>query len=364
MGFFRNLATPAPIPVSTHSSQWDDIVNAYVAAYSDGKIDEPLSVAAIYRARQMNASTVAALPLTLNGQPVPAPNAHQSWLQFVTECILAMEDHGEAYVYVSATQSLSVLPNRDVQAKWNNDETIRLYERPNGSLFNDDPASMFRNLIVIPLNRGADDLTGVGPMESGRVQSVLAAQKFMAEYYENNAQPTGVLQVPSVMTSDEAAKLKSAWMESRVPRSPAVLSGGIQWTSEAFSPQESQWVEGHTAGVLDIATLFGVPSHFLSASPAGSSLTYTNVQDLNLYYWLQTLWPLYAYPILSALAGVMEVPVSAFQFDTETLFLPGLAERSQAASVLVAAGYDPASVLSAVSLPQMGVTEVASDSPV
>ena len=194
------FTTSTPRRTTDFASQWEAVVAAYLTAYESGSIGAPLSIAAVYRARQMNASTVAALPLTLNGEPVPAPNRYQSWLTFLTEAILAMEDHGEAYVYINGTD-VSVLPNDQVTVTWNTDETVRIYERvSNGTRFREDPTSALRNLIVVPMNRGADDLTGVGPMESGRIQSILEAQKYATEYFANSGQPTGTLNVPAPLT--------------------------------------------------------------------------------------------------------------------------------------------------------------------
>ena len=361
MGFTANVrkALPGlftsaqPRDTVDFASQWEMVVNSYLTTFSEAGLYDPLSVAAVYRARQMNASTVAALPLLQKGgEPLPQPNASQSWTAFITELILAMEDNGDGYVSIGADASMSVLPDRDVEAKWNVGETQRLYYRPgDGVQYRDDPTSQFRNLAVVPMNRGAGDLTGYGPMESPRIKDVIVAQQYASQYFANSGQPTGTLKVPAPLTEGEAAKLQQMWIDARSVRSPAVLSGGMDWTGTSFNMTDSQWVEGHSVDIGDVANLFGVPAHFLSYSPAGGSLTYTNRESLYRDYWLQTLWPLYGVPILEMVGDVLQIPTDGLAFDTESLFLAGLAERAQAAATLVGAGYDPAAVADVVGLP-------------
>ena len=126
----------------------------------------------------MNADTVAALPLLHNGKPLPAPNPYQTWQDVISEAILAMQDDGDAYLYLSPQASISVLPDDDVVAKWDSTDTYRVYERSSGVPFRENPSDPARNLLVVSMNRGASDLTGVGPMESPRLAGILAAQSY------------------------------------------------------------------------------------------------------------------------------------------------------------------------------------------
>ena len=65
-----------------------------------------------------------------------------------------------------------------------------------------------------------------------------------------------------------------------------------------------------------------------------------------------TLWPTYASKLIGAIADALQLDATALSFDTDTLLLTTLQERSQAASVLVGAGYDAVAVARAVGLPE------------
>jgi HK97 family phage portal protein len=61
-----------------------------------------------------------------------------------------------------------------------------------------------------------------------------------------------------------------------VNRSVAVLSSGLSYEAITLNPEEAQFLENQKFVTRQIATMFGVPSMYLSLSIEGSGLTYTN----------------------------------------------------------------------------------------
>ena len=71
-------------------------------------------------------------------------------------------------------------------------------------------------------------------------------------------------------------------------------------------------------------------------------------------YWASTL-SIYVHRIEVAWSRILGIDVV---FDPEQLLIASLQERTQAASVLVGAGYDPAAVADVCGLPPMATAEV------
>jgi HK97 family phage portal protein len=216
---------------------------------------------------------------------------------------------------------------------------------------------MAPNLIVLSVNRAPSDTTGVGPMESPRIEGLIAEQLYSQEYFQNNGNPTGVLDVPGLLTKDEADVLKRQWVAGHATRAPAVVSGGMTWEPLSFNPNDSEWTETHMVGIGDVATLFGVPSVLLNYNAPGSSLTYQAIDDVNEQWWRNSLNPTYAERIEQAWARATGTVVA---FDPAELFIASLRERADAAGVLVRSGYEPADVSQVVGLPDMGHTGIIS----
>ena len=306
-----------------------------------------LGVASVYRARQMNADTLSSLPLKAGDTLVPAPNSTQSMQEVVAEIVLSMQDRGDAYLRLTQ-DGFKVLPGEAMTVTWSDTRVVnrrRVYKFGNQIM---RTSGIARNLVVISMNRTANDLTGVGPMESTAITGAIALQNYSQEYFENSGQPTGILSTPAALSKDEAKLLTEQWTNARSVRTPAVLSGGMEWSGEAFSPNDSQWVEGHMASVGDVANLFGVPGSLLNYNQPGSSLTYENVESVYQGYWRQTLDPTYATRIEEAIGSIVGAVVT---FDPSQLFLASIQDRAQAASTLANSGYDRVQAAEAVGLP-------------
>lgn len=342
MGFFNWLNTSARPPVAAHSTLAELIV---ADALQHGTSDtEALGLAAVFRARQLNADVPASLPVNAAG--VTLTDTHGP----VMETLLAMQDHGQAFWKVVGNR-WTVIPNRDINVRWNTDRTVRLYINLRTQVQYQTSGS--NRLVVIPVNRGAGDLNGMGWMQSDAIGSAIAIDAYATEYFKNNGNPTGVLSTPGNLTKQEADVLKAQWVDARTVRTPAVLSGGMAWDGTSFSSSDSEWVDSHRSAVLDIASISGVPTHFLASSPAGSSLNYSNNSDLWRMYWAQTLKVTYVSRLERAWSDILGVEVS---FDPERLLIASMKDRVYSAAELVRTGFDPAQSVDQVGLPPIAHT--------
>ena len=344
MGFLKNLWSPEPSAVVNHDLE--QVIVAEILQQGTGSLENAMAVAAVFRARQLNADTPASLEVKVGDSLVPAPNIDQTVQEFVVEAILAMQDHGDLYVGVRDGE-MWVVKNDHITVKWDDSGRFRRY-------YNTETGIRYRltgparNLIVVSMNRGVEDLTGMGWMESKRLQGIIAEQAWSQEYFENNASPVGVLSVPGVMTAEEAQRLKEQWINQRTKRTPAVVSAGAQWQDTSFSATDSEWTQTHLVGIGDVSALSGVPSNFLAYSPPGSTLTYQNVSDLWRIYWTQTLKVTYVSRLEAMWTSVLGQTV---RFDPEPLLISSMKDRVWSATELVRTGFDPAEALDQVGMP-------------
>ena len=336
------LVKPAPVPTE-HSSLASLVVSSQAQALF-GRNHRALAVAAIYRARQLNADTLGSLPVKAGDGLVPAPNKYQDTQEFVVETILSMQDNGEAYWRVTRGE-MRVLDPSLMEVDWNKARTQRTYTYDGKRLRNwgIDPS-----LYVLPINRAVGDLKGQGPMQSGRIAGIIAEQAYVQSYYENSAQPTGLLSHPGVLTETEAKAFLDQWEKGQETRSTGVLSGGLEYRPMSFNPSDSEWTETHMLSIGDISTLFGVPGTLLNYAIPGSSITYQAIGDVYQGYFRSSLAPTYARRIEKAWSKVLG---QAVRFDPEELFLASMKTRVEAAAVMTRSGYDAAESLDIVGLP-------------
>jgi len=301
-------------------------------------------VAAIYRARQLNADTLASLPVKAGDSLVPAPNKYQDTQEFVTEIVLSLEDYGEAYLR-SVRGEVRVLEPQLMNVDWNKARTRRVYKYEDKQM---RTWGLDAPLIVLSLNRTASDLTGKGPMQSGRIAGLVAQMRYEQEFFENQAQPTGILSHPGNLDATEAKAMLEQWEAGQQKRSTGVLSGGLEYRPMSFNPSDSEMTDQHQVGVGDVATLFGVPGVLLNHAVQGSSLTYQAIGDVYQSYWRASLRPTYGKRIENAWSRILGQQV---RFDPEELFLASMRDRTNAAATLVRTGFDPSESLDVVGLP-------------
>jgi len=166
--------------------------------------------------------------------------------------------------------------------------------------------------------------------------------------------PAGLIKMPKEPTADEAKLFKAQWLAAQRSRALGIMPMAYEYVPMSFNPNDSQWVDSHLTSIGDVSNLSGVPAFLLAYNPPGSTQQYENVEALLIRLWRETLNPTYAARIESALSDLLG---SVIRFDPSSLFTTSLVNRADAASKLVAAGYDPDDVTDAVGLPDMNVSE-------
>ncbi len=346
VAFFRDLWHGQAPTDTADFSTLEDLIIADRLNAGNFATNLALSVAAVFRARELNSAVPARLPVTANGVLLTDTQDR------ITESILSLQDTGDAYWRINGDDFTVIRPDH-VNVMWDGSMTTRIYTDRDSVRYRTDGA--VPNLIVLSVNRASTDLTGVGWMESAAIANAIAVNKWVREYFENNADPSGTYHLGIGATKQEIKNFRNQ-VENRndgeVKRSPLYTSGAITWTPLSFDAQSSQWTGSHDAVNLDVAALSGVPAQFLAMAIGGSNLTYTTNAEIWALYYQQSLMS-YISRIEQAWSRVLGAEVL---FDPETLLVASLEQRVRSAAELVRTGWQASESLDVVGLPPISHT--------
>lgn len=114
----------------------------------------------------------------------------------------------------------------------------------------------------------SDGLRGLSPITVARrtFEQRLASREYRSKFYENSAQPSGILKMPGALKDEDAIKrLKKDWQEAhsgiRNAHKVAILEHGLEWQQIGLSAKDNDYVEEERLGLEDVARIFGIPPH-------------------------------------------------------------------------------------------------------
>jgi HK97 family phage portal protein len=138
------------------------------------------------------------------------------------------------------------------------------------------------------------EVLGLSPIAHA-AQSIglgLAAEQFGAEFFGDNATPSGVLTSDQRLTRELAAEASETWhIAHKGKRKTAVMGSGVKWQAVSVAPEESQFLDTLKFNVQQIARIYGVPPEMIAAE-SGASMTYSNIEsrDLSLLKYAVGPW--------------------------------------------------------------------------
>lgn len=126
-----------------------------------------------------------------------------------------------------------------------------------------------------------DGLRSTTPVEVHRntIGMALASRRYLNAFYRNSAQPKGAIKIPSSLSDEAVATLRSAWerrhMGAENAGRIAILDGGMEWAAIGMTMEDAQYVELAGLSVTDIARIFRVPPHKIGDL---SKATFSNIE--------------------------------------------------------------------------------------
>ena len=265
--------------------------------------------------------------------PDVSNNVNQS--EFLGQTVVSMALYGNAFWYLTrgprGINNLELIPAGNVNIEKQDDGTYEYYV--NGIKTPGERITHLR-LWQIP-----GDILGYGPLQRHKsiIQASLDLQSYADNWFRTSAIPTGTLTTTEFLSPEVALANKQAFVESQVNRSVAVLSSGLSYQSISLNPEEAQFLENQKFVTRQIATMFGVPSMYLSLSVEGSGLTYTNGNEDRKKLYEDGLQQ-YIIRIQEAITDLLPRGQKA-AFNMTEFLKPNVSMRYQAYQVALNAGF-------------------------
>lgn len=141
---------------------------------------------------------------------------------------------------------------------------------------------------------GYDGLVGYQPITLQReaIGLGLAAQEHAARYFENGAEPGGVLQHPTRLSNEAAKNLKESFQAKHGGTANAhkvfVAEEGMTWQSIGLSNRDLQFIENRKYQVSEIARIYRIPPHMVGDL---EHATFSNIEQQGIEFVVHTLRP-------------------------------------------------------------------------
>jgi HK97 family phage portal protein len=118
----------------------------------------------------------------------------------------------------------------------------------------------------------------------------MAAKQYAATFFGNDATPGGILEHPSNLTTEAAARLRKSWDDNQGGLTNkhriAILEEGMKWTKMGVDPEQAQALETQKYTVDDCSRIFQIPPHKLGSMERA---TFSNIEEQNIEFVTMTM---------------------------------------------------------------------------
>ena len=284
---------------------WYGPVETQTAAGVRVSPDSSMQLTVVYRCVHLLSATVAKLPLKLrmresseivSDHPLSRlltrrPNRWQTPYQFRAMQVSHILLRGNAYAQIVSgsrgelVELVPLHPDRvTIEMTGGGDWRYKVRREEGGTEF-----VLLRDEVLHLKGLSADGVAGISPIGAMResVGAAIAAQKYAARVFRNNARPGGgFITMPGKFSDREAAKrFSEAWHASQTGenahRTP-VFEAGMTYTELGMTNQDAQFVETRKYSDTDLCRIFGVPPHKVGILDRA---TYSNMEQQNIEFF-------------------------------------------------------------------------------
>ena len=153
------------------------------------------------------------------------------------------------------------------------------------------------NIMHIPALAPPGSFIGLNPIEYMRGGWGLASatEHYGGKFFENSANPSGVIEVEGDLSPGETRELVREWRQTHGgignAQYPAVLTGGMTWKQMSINPDDAQFIATRQYQAADIANFFRVPQH-LALGNADRTTSYgVGIESMELQFVTYTIGP-------------------------------------------------------------------------
>jgi HK97 family phage portal protein len=265
-------------------------------------------------------------------QPDPR-NSTQTIQSLISQAIVSLYTNGNTFIATlrssdGEVQELRVLNPERVQVKRGADGTPE-YTVNNGA----------ESVVVgpdeikhIPLLRMPGEERGIDLLRANAqaIRTGLSIENYANAYFENGANPSGVVKIPAEQKREVTEALKEQLNRAQTGSkrwSMLLLTGGADFQEfRGVDPEQTQLLASRTFTVLQICRLLRIPPSMLSVTDPGA-MSYASVEQQTLAFVRDTVRPL-ASLLESALGTLIINPDAFVRFGLEGLLRGASADRA------------------------------------
>ena len=277
--WFGGMSTPAGITVNDRSA---------------------MSLSAVYGSHRIINEGVSFLPVTVE-RPVPwleRPRPGQPNMTIadvIGQNVMSLMFRGNGYTFMHrdpSTLRVVELEVLDPDAVEIVKDAGRVRYKVNGT---DRLFSAFE-IAHVPGMMMPGSHKGLAPLDYARetIGLGLAAQRYGGGFFGNGANPSGIIEVRSELSDDEASFLRRQFeaMHKGAAKAQgvAVLTEGASYKPISLTPEQGQFLETRQFQVSDIARFYGVPPHLLQDA-SGSTSWGSGLAEQSTNFSVHTLRP-------------------------------------------------------------------------
>ena len=233
----------------------------------------------------------------LHDEPNPEMTAFSFRETMMTHLLL----WGNAYAQIIRNQSgevIALYPLMPDRMTVDRDKHGNIYYQYSRADSDADTIGKQQQVILMPEDvfhipgLGFDGLVGYSPIAMAKqaIGMGLACDEYGAAFYQNGAQPGGVLEHPG--TVKDPKRVRDSWntiyQGSKNAHRIAVLEEGMHYTPISISPEQAQFLETRKFQINEIARIFRVPPHMVGDLEKSS---FSNIEQQSLEFVKYTLQP-------------------------------------------------------------------------
>lgn len=308
----RATGEKALSPVFPSRGGWFSVMESFPGAWQRNieiNKNSVLTYHAVFACQSRVATDISKLPLELWGlnsdgvwvtisnpaySPVlRRPNRYQTPKQFLESWVISKLQSGNTYVLKerdarNVVVELHVLDPKNVTVLVADDGTV-FYDLAEDKLAGvTTPRVVNADEIIHDRNHtNYHPLVGLSPLVAAGLAATqgLAMQEDSAKFFQNGAQPGGILSAPGAISADDAARLKEHWTSTyggKNAGSIAVVGDGLKYEALKAKAIDSQMVEQMKWTAEIVCGIYHVPAYMVGVGPRPA---YDSAESAKLEYY-------------------------------------------------------------------------------
>jgi len=228
-----------------------------------------------------------------------APNTYQSAFEFRHFMQYCATHYGNAYAIIERDNQLNPIAMYPVSPEAVTEASLEKFQGQSILVYtikiDENDTKKFPAYDIFHIKGlSTDGIFGVNPVELFRDTLGLgvATELFGATFFENNGVPGGTLDIPGIVSDDDARNIMRGWHNKYGGLSNsnkvALLQGGAKFNAISMNNDSAQYLETRAFSILDVCRMLRLKPHQLGDIAKSS---YSSIEAQGIEFVTYTLMP-------------------------------------------------------------------------